>query len=385
MTRAKDISRLITDADFAGTLTVGDITASSLNGGQFGGRRNIIINGAMQVAQRSTSVTGLGAADAYHTVDRFLLSAGNTAGRLTASQTADGPSGFANCLKLDCTTADTSIAAGERLIVRQSFEGQDVQQIKKGTSDAEKVTVSFYVKGNAAATYTCELVDEDNSRYVAQEFSVTTSWTKIVKTFVADTTGAFNDDNAHSMSLNIWLHAGSSFTGGTFASNTVHTTANQRVGDNQTSFFDSTDRTFFITGVQMEVGSVATPFEHRSFGEELQLCQRYYEISYSYGTSEGANTSVGLITTDTMGGDTTTAYLTHQLEYRVAKRAAPTLVFYDQAETSGKITSHATGVGTANNQTVSVEHASDKSISMNRASGDAANGFRFHYSATSEL
>jgi len=257
-----------------------------LTNGQIGGRRNIVINGAMQVAQRATSVTGLGAADAYHTVDRFLLSAGNTAGRLTASQTADGPSGFANCLKLDCTTADTSIAAGERLIVRQSFEGQDVQQIKKGTSDAEKVTVSFYVKGNATATYTCELVDEDNNRYVAQEFSVTTSWTKIVKTFVADTTGAFNDDNAHSMSLNIWLHAGSSFTGGTFASNTVHTTANQRVGDNQTSFFDSTDRTFFLTGVQLEVGSVATPFEHRSFGEELALCQRYCQVR---GTSGNAN------------------------------------------------------------------------------------------------
>ena len=270
-----------------------------LTNSQIGGRRNIVINGAMQVAQRATSVTGLGAADAYHTVDRFLLSAGNTAGRLTASQTADGPSGFANCLKLDCTTADTSIAAGERLIVRQSFEGQDVQQIKKGTSDAEKVTVSFYVKGNATATYTCELVDEDNNRYVAQEFSVTTSWTKIVKTFVADTTGAFNDDNAHSMSLNIWLHAGSSFTGGTFASNTVHTTANQRVGDNQTSFFDSTDRTFFLTGLQMELGSQATPFEHRSFGEELRLCQRYFNIekdgaggNYKRYAHGGAHTTV---------------------------------------------------------------------------------------------
>ena len=260
---------------------IGEVATNS----QIGGRRNIAYNGAMNVAQRATSVTGLGAADAYHTVDRFLLSAGNTAGRLTASQTADGPSGFANCLKLDCTTADTSIAAGERLIVRQSFEGQDVQQIKKGTSDAEKVTVSFYVKGNATATYTCELADEDNDRYVAQEFSVTTSWTKIVKTFVADTTGAFNDDNAHSMSLNIWLHAGSSFTGGTFASNTVHTTANQRVGDNQTSFFDSTDRTFFITGVQLEVGSIATPFEHRSFGEELALCQRYYQQVGGAGNS----------------------------------------------------------------------------------------------------
>jgi len=270
-----------------------------LTNSQIGGRRNIVINGAMQVAQRATSVTGLGAADAYHTVDRFMLSAGNTAGRLTASQTADGPSGFANCLKLDCTTADTSIAADERLIVRQSFEGQDVQQIKKGTSDAEKVTVSFYVKGNATATYTCELVDEDNNRYVAQEFSVTTSWTKIVKTFVADTTGAFNDDNAHSMSLNIWLHAGSSFTGGTFASNTVHTTANQRVGDNQTSFFDSTDRTFFITGIQLELGEQATPFEHRSFGEELALCKRYYNDSgvfSQYLLGRAANTGTPLQT-----------------------------------------------------------------------------------------
>ena len=248
-----------------------------LTNSQIGGRRNIVYNGAMKVAQRGTSVTGIGATAGYFTCDRWVYSvAGSHAGRFTMTQTADGPSGFASCLKLDCTTADTSIAAGELAIIRQHFEGQDLQQIKKGTSDAEKVTVSFYVKGNATATYTCELADEDNDRYVAQEFSVTTSWTKIVKTFVADTTGAFNDDNAHSMSLNIWLHAGSSFTGGTFASNTVHTTANQRVGDNQTSFFDSTDRTFFITGVQMEVGSVATPFEHRSFGEERQLCYRYF-------------------------------------------------------------------------------------------------------------
>ena len=283
-----------------------------LTNSQIGGRRNIVINGAMQVAQRATSVTGLGAADAYHTVDRFMLSAGNTAGRLTASQTADGPSGFANCLKLDCTTADTSIAADERLIVRQSFEGQDVQQIKKGTSDAEKVTVSFYVKGNATATYTCELVDEDNNRYVAQEFSVTTSWTKIVKTFVADTTGAFNDDNAHSMSLNIWLHAGSTFTGGTFASNTVHTTANQRVGDNQTSFFDSTDRTFFITGVQMEVGSQATPFEHRSFGEELALCQRYL-CTYAFANTNGRH----------YGTSDNFSYYMSEANFPVEMRASP--------------------------------------------------------------
>jgi len=246
-----------------------------LTNSQIGGRRNIVINGAMQVAQRGTSSTGLGATSGYYTLDRNRLTFSGTAGRLTMTQTADGPSGFANCLKLDCTTADTSVAAGEILILGQNFEGQDLQQFKKGTSDAEKITVSFYVKGNANATYTCELYDNDNSRSIAQEFSVTASWTRVVLTFNNETSNALDNDNASSLSLHLWLHGGSTFAGGTFASNTWHTTNANRLSDSQSSFFDSTDRTFFITGIQMEVGSQATPFEHRSFGEELALCQRY--------------------------------------------------------------------------------------------------------------
>ena len=252
---------------------------------QVGGRRNIVINGAMNVSQRATSEAGLGASAKYSTLDRFKMHFANTAGRLTMTQTADGPNGFKNCLKLACTTADTSIAAGEIASIQTRFEGQDLQQIKKGTADAETITVSFYVKGNASATYTCELYDNDNSRHIGQEFSVTTSWTRVVLTFAADTTGALDDDNANSFQINWNLHAGSTYTGGTFSSNTWNTTANQRIGDNQTSFFDSTDRTFFITGVQMEVGSQATPFEHRSFGEELQLCQRYYYERMGAGTA----------------------------------------------------------------------------------------------------
>ena len=257
--------------------------------GQVSGRRNIIINGAMNVAQRSTSTTGIGANGNVFVVDRFKTFASSTAGRATVSQTADGPSGFANCLKLDCTTADTSIAAAEFFGVAYDFEGQDLQQLKKGTSDAEKVTLSFYVKGNAAATYTCELKDNDNTRIIAQTFAVTTSWNEIVLTFNADTTGALDDDTASSLSLNIWLHAGSTYNGGTFASNVwASQTIANRVAD-ETSFFDSTDREFFLTGVQLEVGSVATPFEHRSFGEELSACQRYFQYSLTgyYGDTSG--------------------------------------------------------------------------------------------------
>jgi len=242
------------------------------------GRKNIAINGAMQVAQRATSTTGIGAADnVFPCVDRMKVRAGSTAGRATVSQAADGPSGFANCLKFDCTTADASIAAGEYFLLQYGIEGQDLQQLKKGTSDAEKFTVSFYVKGNANATYTCEIKDQDNTRFIAQEFSVTSSWSKVSLTFNNETSNSLDDDNAESMRLTIWLHAGSTYTGGTFTSNTWFTTANQRVGDNQTSFFDSTDREFFLTGVQMEIGSQATNFEHRSFGEELLLCERYFQ------------------------------------------------------------------------------------------------------------
>jgi len=258
---------------------IGEVATSS----QIGGRRNIIINGGMNVAQRNTSVTGIGAADGYFTLDRWGIYQAATAGRLTMAQVADVHDGFANAMKLTCTTADASVAAGEFIILRQSLEGQDVQQLQYGTSDAKKLTVSFYVKGNASAKYTCELQNNDNSRTTAQTFDVTTDWTRVILTFNPDTVDGFNDDNGISLTMLLWLHAGSTYTGGTFVSNTwADTVTNTRVGDSVTSFLDSTNRTFFITGVQMEVGSVATPFESRSFGEELALCQRYYTQS-GYG------------------------------------------------------------------------------------------------------
>jgi len=256
-----------------------------LTNSQIGGRRNIVINGAMQVSQRATQVTGLGAADGYHTLDRWNMEIGDTsAGRFTMDQIADGPSGFANSLKLTTTTADTSIAAGEFLKLEQRFEGKDLQQLKKGTSDAEKVTVSFYVKGNAAATYTCELEDVDNTRSINQAFAVTTDWTRVILTFAADTSDPLGNDVNNSLQLNIWLHGGATYSGGTFVSNAwKDIVENTRMAESHTSIFDSDARTFFITGVQMEVGSQATPFEHRSYGEELELCKRYF---YKTNTSD---------------------------------------------------------------------------------------------------
>jgi len=274
--------------------------------------RNIVINGAMQISQRSASVTGIGASAGYFTLDRFDMFFSGTAGRLTMSQDSNAPEGFGNSLKLDCTTADTSIAAGEVAMLQYQVEGQDLQQLKKGTSNAEKVTVSFYVKGNANATYTLELQDNDNSRHIAQTFNVTTSWNRVSLTFAGDTTGAFGDDNACSLRVQIYLQAGSTYTSGTFTSNiwSAITNANT-VKSDQTMFFDSTARTLSITGLQIEVGPVATPFEHRSFGQELALCQRYYHEMQV----KGMNTASG----------STQTYMACFQPFATTMRAAPTV------------------------------------------------------------
>jgi len=288
----------------AGALDVsGGITGvTALNGGQLGGNRNMLINGAMKVSQRSASEAGLGAATGYFTTDRWVTGiATASAGRYTMAQIADGPDGFANCTKYSCTTIDTTIAAGEILYMAQYLEGQDAQQIKKGTAAALEMSISFWVKGDSAATYVCELYDADNNRQISKTFAVTTSWGKITLLIPADTTGAFDDDNASSLQFNIWLHAGSTYTSGTLNSSAwaANTNANRAVGIS--SFFDANTRTFFITGVQMELGPTPTEFEHMTYGRDLEACKRYFyriggvanalfEKGYQYnGVYAGAN------------------------------------------------------------------------------------------------
>jgi hypothetical protein len=204
---------------FTEVKNVSNITADQLSIGQIGGRRNIVINGVHKISQRGTAdVTGLGDGDeGYPLTDRWRHTVGAGAGRYTASQEAitDLP-GFTTCLKIACTTLDTTIAASERFILEQRIEGQDLQQLKKGTSDAEKITVSFYVKGHDSATYTVGLYDTDG-RQVGATFSVTTSWARQTVTFPADTSGVLANDNSAQIHLRIFLHGGSNYTSGTFA------------------------------------------------------------------------------------------------------------------------------------------------------------------------
>jgi len=341
MSKARNLSLLSTvEAGATTDQTKADIDSLGINRG----RKSIITNGSMNVAQRGTSSAGLGANATTYLLDRWAFGTGSTAGRLTMSQDSDGPAGFANSLKLDCTTADTSIGAGEQSYLIYKFEGQDLQQLKKGTSSAESMTLSFYIKGNAAATYTAEFYDADNNRHNGQTFSVTTSWNKVTLTYVPDTTGAYNDDNALSLYLFIWIHTGTTMTSGTFASNTWSASANNtRVSASNTSFFDSTARTLNITGVQVELGSVATDFEHRSYGEELALCQRY---CYAAAGQAGIPFIAGV------AYSTTGLYMTYNLP--VPPRAAPTITISGSFNISDQYandynSSNATAVGANNN------------------------------------
>mgnify|MGYP003136322670 FL=1 len=240
----------------------------------------IIINGDMQVAQRGTSVTGV-TTTGYKTVDRFNLNI-DTMGTWTVTQADDAPtgSGFQHSLKLDCTTADASPGAGDNITINTRLEGQDVQMFKKGTSSAEKFTVSFWVKATKTGTHILELDDHDNGRNINQAYTINSSdtWEKKVLTFAADTTGAFGNDNGSSLRLFWWVGAGSNYTSGTLETSWASTTnANRAVG--QVNNADSTSNNWYITGVQLEVGEFDAnsipPFQHESFGDSLRRCQRY--------------------------------------------------------------------------------------------------------------
>jgi hypothetical protein len=241
------------------------------------GRKNLIINGAMNVAQRGTSQIGVGYNAGYFDApDRYIFNNISQA-VFDLSQAADAPDGFAYSYKLDCTTADTSLAADHEINLSQRFEGQDFQHIKKGTSDALPMTLSFWVKSGKTGTYIVEIKDTDNTRTISKSYTVNSAntWEKKSVTFVGDTSGALDTDKNLSLFVSWWVSAGSNYNSGTLETSWAsQTNANRAVG--QVNFADNTSNNWLLTGVQLEVGSVDTEFEHRSYGEELALCQRYY-------------------------------------------------------------------------------------------------------------
>ena len=344
----------------------------------------LIINGDMAVAQRATSVTGVGDGDTgYNSLDRWRFSeGGDNSTVFTMSQDTDVPTGqgFANSLKMDVTTADASPGSSDAMFLQQRFEGQDLQLLKKGTSSAEKITVSFWVKSSKTGTHILEVQDSDNTRNCSQSYTVSSAdtWEKKVVVFPADTTGALDDDNANSFEVNWWLLAGTDFTSGTLATSFAsRTNANRAVG--QVNIGDNTSNNFYMTGCQMEIGEFSSttlpPFQHESFGDNLKRCMRYYQNSYKKGnalTSTSSNNSV--IVTSWNDGNCPFPNM-----FPVPMRDAPTVTLRPRgSSTTGQINSNGT------DRSATATDASEKGVSyLTVTSGTALtySGFTFELEA----
>ncbi len=245
--------------------------------------RNLIINGAMQVAQRGTS--GTSTADIY-TMDRFALGHGSPVNAMTFEQSTDAPDNFKNSLKITAGTGASASTTGYA-ILRQAIEGQNISHLGFGTSAAKALTLSFWVKSSLTGTFGVSVRNQAGTRAYGGTYTISSAntWEYITVAIPADTLGTWPTDNGIGLHLFWDLGAGSNYD---IAAGSWTTGSNMFGVASTVKLTETTGATFYITGVQLEVGSTATPFEHRSFGDELAKCQRYYQTLTVLNTTYSA-------------------------------------------------------------------------------------------------
>lgn len=276
--------------------------------------RNLIINSAMQVAQRGTSVTGV-TGSGYFICDRWYFDRGGSSATYSLEQSSDAPEGFSYSFKATATTPLASPSATDARYITTRLEGQDLQQLNFAKSAAKKVTVSFWVKASTTGTACFSMYQDDGNLYYGKQYTIVAANTWEYKTVVVDlpTTGAaIANDNTTGLRIYFGIYAGSNYTSG--STETWGNITNWFVG--QDNFSATTNSTFQITGVQLEVGDTATPFEHRSYSDEIQRCMRYYYAFQKAGDSASNN---GLIA---QSYNANSAYM--PIQFPVEMRANPT-------------------------------------------------------------
>ena len=336
-TRTLDMANVIaSDVTIAGDKTFsGDIIPSSPLS-----HRNLIINGAMQVFQRRTTTYQAGL-PSYDTADRWRMRESTdgtfTSQKYTMSVSEQNTTGHAAALQLNCTGADTSIASAQYAYIATTVEAQNCQHLQYGTANAKTLTLSFWVKSNKTGTYTINVRKQDSTQYVMPiEYTISSADTWEQKTInisptagstslITSSAGTIVNDNGEGLQIGWSLAWGSNY----HATNNTWTSGNSYSTSNQVNWMDSTSNNFYITGVQLELGDNATPFEHRIYADELVKCQRYYQ------TYTGTN----MIWAPLSGND---AYAVSNYLLPVEMRATPTA--------SG--VSSGWGFGTLNNKTI---------------------------------
>ena len=277
--------------------------------------RNLIINGAMQVAQRATSKTGIGTSG-YYTIDRFKVNA-NGLGTWTQEQSTDAPADFKYSLKMTCTTADSSPSSGDFLNIRHSIEGHNIAHLNYGTSDAKQLTLSFWIKSNKAGTIGSEIQTGGTSYERTENVTISANtWEYKTVSIPANTVATANEDNSTGINVYWWVNAGTNYKG--TPTSTWGTGNSGRAGTLTSEIGTAVNDYIAITGVQLELGSVATPFENRSYADELRRCQRYCWRKHADSSGED-----DLILSTSYNGDTANNWMT--VPYPAQMRAKPTL------------------------------------------------------------
>jgi len=333
--------------------------------------RNILINGSLDISQRSTSTSSI-TSTGYHTVDRWQTNI-SSMGTWTQSQSTTVPSGqgFAKSLKMDCTTADASPSAGDQVVIEQKVEGQNLQYLNFGNSSAKSLTLSFWVRSNKTGTYCASLFNNDQSKWFSKQYTISSAdtWEKKTLTYAGDTSNAFNNDNGTSLRCRFWLGAGSTYTSGTITSTWTTESGNEgSLASGQVNLADSTSNEWYITGVQLEAGETASDFEFLPQSVMKNLCHRYCYVPSNEGSSgDGYVFAWGYMDTASNG--------IYFMPLPILMRTQPSLVLkntanaLEQSYHNQTITQHNTNVVTRSG-TIS----SDKNLLLVVASGSFNGG-----------
>jgi hypothetical protein len=344
--------------------------------------KNKIINGDMRIDQRNggASNTLVGTSTSHSTsammTDRWQLFLHGITNAQTYQQVTDAPAGFSHSLKITNNSTTQSVGAGNALTPRQKIEGLNTAHLNWGTSDAKTITISFWVKASVTGTYPVSISNNAFDRAYVSTYTVSSAntWEKKTVTIAGDTSGTWLTSNSLGINVMFGLDAGTNFD----------TTANEWVAGSKRSissnvhFVANASATWQITGVQLEEGTSATPFEHLQYGHQLELCQRYYEKSYNQTTVPataqiaGAASSVSSSSAPTQGNGVT---------FKVTKRAAPTMAIYNGV--TGAV-GYSYRVSDAASVATTFSHQGEHGAAYINIPS-SANGYYFHFTADSEL
>lgn len=345
------------------------------------GFKNRILNGNMTIDQRNAGASGT--ATGYN-LDRWTYGA-SQASKGTWQQNAGSvtpPAGFTKYWGFTSSSA-YSVGSGDYFRIMQVIEGFNIADLAWGTANAATVTLSFKVYSSLTGTFGGCVQNATNARSYPFTYTISSAntWTTISITIAGDTTGTWAIDNTGGMYVQFGLGVGATYSGtaGSWAS------ANYVSATGATSVVGTSGATFYITGVQLEKGSTATSFDYRPYGTELQLCQRYYEKSWAIGTVPGTSSRDNAYYTGYTAAGLTTGYLAGSVQFKVTKRASPTVVLYDDAGTINVVSRIYFGISMYTGQTGVVQQVQDSCFTVLSSGSQNAGGVVANWTSTAEL